>query len=432
MHSLFHMPADQITFAMVQDFVGLRIPENLRIEYKTSGDKSLEGIAAMANTNGGILFYGVSEGKTGVPEKIVGAPHGTREALVNKMATIFDPPWTPEVIEIPIDGSSDKVVLLVRIDPVQVPRPLLHQGTVYVRLEGRNERATRLLLLAMLTEPAKFENPLPQLVLHLPRQYEVPPQGDLVLRAVANINLHMLRGRHRLPRGTSRTVVEALEQSPINEAVYQLMFGRTDVEPATSPWVPIQATATRVRLAKEYYPTSPDDVNVDERINVYCTVKLHGAQPLLEVVLDVVADLAQGDTAVFSDIEKALPSVARSAAAYVLPRIAQAATGLSGGPDPTTSVFVSGPPADLASEHQKTRYQRSSLLHRNARDLALYVDFTSLGERVGRDSISHGAAEVLPYEINELGWGGAVREALITMAMDWGFTEPRLLQHAKP
>jgi hypothetical protein len=39
------------------------------------------------------------------------------------MATTFDPPWSPEVVEVPL-GSGDKVVLVIRIDPDTVAAPI--------------------------------------------------------------------------------------------------------------------------------------------------------------------------------------------------------------------------------------------------------------------------------------------------------------------
>jgi hypothetical protein len=72
-------------------------------------------------------------------ERWAGAlPPGT---VLRQMATTFDPPgWTPDVIPVTVDG---KLLVVVRVDPDSVPRPLFHQGSVRVRLDGRNTTASR-------------------------------------------------------------------------------------------------------------------------------------------------------------------------------------------------------------------------------------------------------------------------------------------------
>jgi predicted HTH transcriptional regulator len=80
---------------MLEDFLNLALEENLTIEYKREGDSALDSVAALANTYGGLVFYGVDK-KPEHPDRpgpITGVNPAEKEGLVNKIATTFDPPW---------------------------------------------------------------------------------------------------------------------------------------------------------------------------------------------------------------------------------------------------------------------------------------------------------------------------------------------------
>ena len=150
-HQLLTAPNGAVTLEMVEDFVSLGIPENLTVEYKREGDKPAEAAASLANTYGGIVLVGVSEGDRGIPQDIVGVSRKEKEKLVNRMGTTYDPPWSPEVIEVPL-RDRDKVVLVLRIDPDQVPAPIVMDGAIWVRLDGRYVKANRQMMAALLAQ----------------------------------------------------------------------------------------------------------------------------------------------------------------------------------------------------------------------------------------------------------------------------------------
>lgn len=137
---LLAMPLEDLSGDHVESLLSARVPEGRHIEYKSElVDDVLHDIAALANTYGGLVLIGVTE-KNRRPEQVVGVVEATVENLVNKCIDRFEPPFVPEIKTVEI---ADLSVVVIRVDPAWINRPVVINGTVYVRQDHRNARADR-------------------------------------------------------------------------------------------------------------------------------------------------------------------------------------------------------------------------------------------------------------------------------------------------
>lgn len=121
--------------------VGEHKLERGRLEFKRelgNGNSTLEAIAALANTFGGVVLIGVDEDKAGLG-RIVGVAAAERDRLARMCWDRLVPPFSPDIIPIELGGNG-KYVLAVLIDPGYVRRPvMLTQGNkILVRIEGHS------------------------------------------------------------------------------------------------------------------------------------------------------------------------------------------------------------------------------------------------------------------------------------------------------
>lgn len=146
--SLWTTPIDEITHDDVVAFCVQSNPESIGLEYKRrieSGEKAAKEIAALANTYGGILVFGVDEDKredrypeTNPPGQELGNdPRGT---IIDACHAHIYPPFQPEVskfIKNPTDPKLGFVV--VRVPPSNESPHALNDGRrVYVRVQDRS------------------------------------------------------------------------------------------------------------------------------------------------------------------------------------------------------------------------------------------------------------------------------------------------------
>ncbi|WP_406491371.1 hypothetical protein OHB06_06820 [Streptomyces sp. NBC_01604] len=101
------------------------------------------------------------------------------------------------------------------------------------------------------------------------------------------------------------------------------------------------------------------------------------------------------------------------AANTLLPHVAEATVGLKAMPAPLTEIHVaSGDTVDGYGDATPGNLEE-------------LVSLGSLGDRVGGRFIRQGGETVLRSLVDPPHWDDAVREALVTMAMDWGFPDPK-------
>ncbi len=126
--SLFHLPLSEIKIGDIKSFCDQKIPEGSTIDYKEEliKEKILPTIAAMANTDGGLILVGVSEereygGRRSYPGLVKGINNkNPKQTIINWCYAFLQPAFCPEIQEIPV-GDGEKVVVFIRIDPKLVP-----------------------------------------------------------------------------------------------------------------------------------------------------------------------------------------------------------------------------------------------------------------------------------------------------------------------
>jgi hypothetical protein len=145
---LYTVPASQVDYDLVREFVLSAEAANLFTESltfeakeKRSGSNVAEAVAALSNSDGGIVLVGVKDkGATGA-DRIVGVPPGEHDALVGSLHS-YIPEAIPEVIPVAMPGEQ-RLLLVLRIDADAVPHPVVVSGRVMYRVPGMSVPADR-------------------------------------------------------------------------------------------------------------------------------------------------------------------------------------------------------------------------------------------------------------------------------------------------
>ena len=143
-------PIEEILFSDIKSFVDERNRESIILDYKQSVPGDLAKVmAAMANTQGGVILIGVSEkNNSGHPDKIVGVDVADGEdRLRQKIVSIaykgIYPPLTPEIAICRIEEEPNKGVAVVRIiQSDQAPHAVDQRRKIYVRVDSQSEPQT--------------------------------------------------------------------------------------------------------------------------------------------------------------------------------------------------------------------------------------------------------------------------------------------------
>lgn len=147
-----------LTPEFIEQLVHQRMRESLTLEYKEKlTPRILETIAAMANSYGGLILVGVSN-----DYRIVGVSPDSEIVLVNQCQALLEPPSTPEMALVHAVGDADRTILAIRVDTRRMPTPVVLNGKVWIRLQGKNAPADRTRLFSLFTAPSQESG------LHLP------------------------------------------------------------------------------------------------------------------------------------------------------------------------------------------------------------------------------------------------------------------------
>jgi hypothetical protein len=94
-HSLFLTAAADITQTRVRDLVEQNLPEGFTLEYKEAyTPRVVDSVAAMANTYGGLILVGVTDGVGA--DRLVGVdPDAVTTQIVSSCHDRIEPPWEP-------------------------------------------------------------------------------------------------------------------------------------------------------------------------------------------------------------------------------------------------------------------------------------------------------------------------------------------------
>lgn len=423
-HRLFTAPSSEIDFSLVRSFLDLGVEEGFTIEYKSTCDAAVAGVAAMANTYGGVVLIGVRTDEPphkDRPAEVVGVPPAEKERLVNKIATVLDPPWwCPEVIAVPT-GGGDKVVLVVRIDADAAPRPVLHKGAVRVRMEGRNVIADRRMVRALFEEPGSAQQTFYGVPRRWPDEYEgvrnrVEPSPDLTVRAICSRHLRGGAGRPRLGGRVKETVGRSLSDSggpdhgPQLANVDLLRLFESAVPP--SGWdIDDQYLNSRFfRLVAGQHQGEPDRPYG----RIECGVKIQGEGPafVLETWLDSFYWCVPGEKLSPGAVLRAGSVLVRMLAEQVLPAATEALVG---------NVVLPVPAIEF---HVASRLDPDTNNYLPMEDV---VALDELGQRVGSKPVSRGGEMLRPDLVDAGRWDEAVFDAFKAMAMDWQILDPLIL-----
>jgi hypothetical protein len=221
MRSVFTLPATDLTLEAVEALVAETPVESMTVEYKAKYTKELpEGIAAMANTYGGILLVGVDEGSG-----VVGVPKSEITSIVNGCYERLEPPWQPEIIPLQLRDGSGKYVVVIRVDHTVAPRPLLVAGHAPIRLHGRRARAGRDQLAALFSEPAPTAPWVRRGRIFHPaginQDADGTPHADFVVRTGLEVPILGAAAWRSLSDQTVTGLAGALSESPLAAALRQ-------------------------------------------------------------------------------------------------------------------------------------------------------------------------------------------------------------------
>lgn len=421
-HPLFSTPVAAIDTEVVRDFLALKLEESFTVDYKRGFEAAAETVAAMANSYGGVILIGVDADPRdkNLPGDLVGVKAIDKDRLVSKMATTFDPPgWTPDVIPVSVD---DKLLLVVRIDPDSVPRPLFHQGAVRIRLDGRNATADRrlvqLLFQQAATTPAFAYTSDPRFAPdqhgapHFRSAYQAMPP-DLIVRAAACRPLRQDLGRLRLHGSTIDALMRSLSAPSVTDlhALPERLHAfarRVDSQQFQEPWTidTEHGHALFVRLAAGHAPPEkPARPGSEARVRLECTVSLTSSGTSLEVLSDLL--LWTNGQKVNDDLWiQACYEAVRALVYDALPTLSLELLGTGALPTPPIELHICPGAKDVSS-------------------LQDILNPDLLGQRTGTGDMRRGS-DFLPEELVAAGdLGSAVTAALRNIALDWRYLHPQ-------
>ena len=235
-HSLLACAQADVTIGRISSLAASTGTEPLTVDFKEkSGPRIAECVASMANAYGGLVLVGITD--TG--HAIVGVKAETMAHVADMLATRLDPAdWLPEMFEVPLgEDQPGKYVLVIRVRPELVPRPVMVQRTgpggdgifwIPVRIPGGTRQATRAEMAALFAEqPAAGTRPGDSWDFGAP---QVPTgadgTADVGIDMVLKTGLRVTPGPASPGRPLSEAGIDALaaalDRSPIAGTLFRL------------------------------------------------------------------------------------------------------------------------------------------------------------------------------------------------------------------
>src|SRR5215469_13881766 len=154
-NALYNGPSDGIDFDLVRQFVldaeeANLFSESLTFEAKERRDRNnvVEAVAALSNTDGGIVLVGVKDKDASGVTRIVGVPRAEHDRIVRQLHDLI-PTAMPEVVPIRIP-ETDRLIIVLRVDADAVAHPVMVAGKVLFRVPGHTVPADRQRLLDLI------------------------------------------------------------------------------------------------------------------------------------------------------------------------------------------------------------------------------------------------------------------------------------------
>lgn len=233
--------------------------ESLTFEAKEKlhGSNVAEAVAALGNTDGGIVLVGVKDKDATGEDRIVGVPKSGHDSVARSLHS-YIPEAMPEIIPVAIPGS-DRLVLVLRVDADAVPHPVVVSGKVLYRIPGNSVPADRrrVLDLAARDHAAPGTEQARMSVEHRPWQpkditlWPDDPDGrearlrSGVLRIAGGLELpRRVLDRPWLGLAARQAALDVLNNSPLRSSPSWFL----------TSWEAVEARATDLRLLAKEVP----------------------------------------------------------------------------------------------------------------------------------------------------------------------------------
>jgi hypothetical protein len=197
---------------------------------KRSGTNVVEAVAALSNTDGGIVLVGVKDQDATGEARITGVPQREHDVLVSQLHSLI-PAAMPQVIPVAKPGT-DRLVIVLRVDADAVLHPVIAAGKVLHRLPGQKAPADRQRIIDMIARdtPGQAQSGPMQIIRPPWRPQDVPlwpdDQGHAAsaeisgeLRVVGGLTLPpRILQRPWLDTRAKQAAVDALNNSPLRNS----------------------------------------------------------------------------------------------------------------------------------------------------------------------------------------------------------------------
>jgi hypothetical protein len=261
---LYAVLASAIDYEFIRAFVlsaedANLFSESLTLEAKEKLNKGnvAEAVAALGNTDGGVVLVGVKDKDATGEDRIVGVPKAEHDAVASNLHALI-PEAMPEIIPVAIPGG-DRLVLVLRVDADAVPHPVTVSGKVLFRIPGHSVPADRRRILDLAardqaapgTEHAKMNvdrRPWQ------PTEIALWPRDDTGKEAQLRSGVLRVAGGLELPRrvldrpwlglAARQAALDALNNSPLRASPNWFL----------TPWDTVGTRATDLRLLAREVP----------------------------------------------------------------------------------------------------------------------------------------------------------------------------------
>jgi hypothetical protein len=218
---LYSAPADAVDYELVKVFMlsaeeADLFSESLTFEAKEkrSGSNVAEAVAALSNTDGGVILVGVKDKDATGEARLVGVPKSEHDALASSLHALI-PEAMPEIIPVAMPGGQ-KLILVLRVDADAVSHPVMVSGKVLFRIPGHSVPADRRRVLDLVARDQAAPGTAPSAsqptfaeVSYTPGRYQLPEPSPAAALPGGSARLT----RRRRPTNNS---------AHLNTMVYQL------------------------------------------------------------------------------------------------------------------------------------------------------------------------------------------------------------------
>jgi hypothetical protein len=243
---------------------------NFEAKERRDGNNVAEAVAALSNTDGGVVLVGVRDRGASGEDRIIGVEQRHHDSLVANLQSLM-PTAMPEVIPVRIP-PSERLIIVLRVDADAVLHPVMVAGKVLYRVPGHSVPADRQRVMDMLARDAgpgpTASAPGRMSVMHYafqPAHIDMWPQAEQrpantgELRVVGGLTLPgRIADRPWIDSRGRRAARDVLNSSPLRSAR----------DWSFQVWETAEARASIVRLYARPTEGSPVDVDGSAYVNL--------------------------------------------------------------------------------------------------------------------------------------------------------------------